>query len=87
MSETELLEPTNDYVFHRVFGNPKRPGALIGLLNALFMNKPLVQDVQIKERDLKADVLGGKEIILDLNLSLDDETKINVEMQCRRYEL
>lgn len=86
MSEAELLEPTNDYVFHRVFGDEENPVPLIGLLNDLMMPKDPIREVDIAKRDLESDVQGGKYIVLDVKARTEHHGVIDLEMQCRKIQ-
>ena len=76
-----LLEPTNDYVFKRIFGYVGNEEITKGLLNAIIENG-IIQDVkldckEILEQDLKTDKFG----ILDIRAILDNSVQCNIEMQ------
>ncbi len=77
-----LMSPTNDYIFCRLFGSNDKKHRLISLLNAILNGKPHIQDVTIDPNEYKKTQYDGKSIRLDINATTDDGTRINVEMQC-----
>lgn len=80
----ELLDPTNDYVFKRLFA--EAPDLLVDLINDLRPDLPDIASVEILNPTIKPDELYGKYIILDV-LARDGEGHCyNVEVQVRRYD-
>lgn len=75
----DLLHPTNDYVFKRIFGENEDSDILADLIGAV-LNKE-VTEVVVREEKITADKLGGKEMKLDIKATLGDQTKVNIEMQ------
>ncbi|MCL7931014.1 Rpn family recombination-promoting nuclease/putative transposase [Halomonas llamarensis] len=81
---SELLDPTNDYVFKRLFA--EAPDLLVTLINDLRPDLPDIASVEILNPTIKPDELYGKYIILDV-LARDNEGHCyNVEIQVRRYD-
>lgn len=79
----ELLDPTNDYVFKRLFA--QAPDLLVNLINDLRPDLPDIASVDILNPNIEANELTGKYIILDV-LARDGEGHCyNVEVQVRRY--
>lgn len=78
----DLMLPSVDYVFCRLFGSEKRKYRLISLLNAILNGKPYIKDVTIDPTEFKKTYVDGKTIRLDIKATTDDGTIINVEMQC-----
>lgn len=78
-----LLDPTNDYVFKRLFAGA--PELLVALINDLRPDLPDIASVEVLNPSIEANELTGKYIILDV-LARDAEGHCyNVEVQVRRY--
>ncbi|WPL11586.1 Rpn family recombination-promoting nuclease/putative transposase [Thiorhodovibrio litoralis] len=78
-----LLDPTNDYVFKRLFVGA--PELLVALINDLRPDLPTITAVEILNPSIEPSELSGKHIILDV-LARDAEGHCyNVEIQVRRY--
>lgn len=80
-----LLNVTNDYVFKRIFGQKKNSDILKDLLQAILTDIEITsvhvnQDVSL-ERQLMTDKLG----ILDIVATLNNGTRVNIEMQVKDY--
>ena len=78
----DLMPPTNDYVFCRLFGSVDNKNILISLLNSILNGNPFIKDACIDPTEFKKTQLNGKTIRLDVKATTDDGTIINVEMQC-----
>jgi predicted transposase/invertase (TIGR01784 family) len=78
-----LLDPTNDYVFKRLFA--EAPELLVALINDLRPDLPDIASVEVLNPTIEPSELSGKYIILDV-LARDAEGHCyNVEVQVRRY--
>ncbi|MGB5734843.1 MAG: Rpn family recombination-promoting nuclease/putative transposase [Thiohalocapsa sp.] len=78
-----LLDPTNDYVFKRLFVDA--PELLVALINDLRPDLPDIASVEILNPNIEPGELTGKYIILDV-LARDGEGHCyNIEVQVRRY--
>jgi predicted transposase/invertase (TIGR01784 family) len=80
---TDLLDPTNDYVFKRLFA--EAPDLLVDLINDLRPDLPNIESVEILNPNIEASELTGKYIILDVLAKDGDGHCYNVEIQVRRY--
>ena len=80
---TQLLDPTNDYVFKRLFA--EAPGLLVALINDLRPDLPDLTSVEILNPNIEPSDLTGKYIILDVLARDADGHCYNVEVQVRRY--
>ena len=80
----ELLSPTNDYVFKRLFST--QPQLLVSLINDLRPDLPAITRVEVQNPEISADDLAGKFIILDVLASDAQQAQYNVEIQVRRYD-
>jgi predicted transposase/invertase (TIGR01784 family) len=78
-----LLDPTNDYVFKRLFS--EAPDLLVDLINDLRPDLPDITSVEILNPNIEPTELTGKYIILDVLARDGDGHCYNVEVQVRRY--
>ncbi|SFM52036.1 conserved hypothetical protein (putative transposase or invertase) [Ectothiorhodospira mobilis] len=80
---TDLLDPTNDYVFKRLFA--EAPDLLVDLINDLRPDLPDITAVEVLNPGIEPSELTGKYIILDV-LARDEQGHCyNLEIQVRRY--
>ena len=80
---SDLLDPTNDYVFKRLFA--EAPDLLVDLINDLRPDLPDITSVEIMNPNIEPSELNGKYIILDVLARDGDGHCYNVEVQVRRY--
>lgn len=77
----ELLKPTNDYVFKRLFGYVGNEEITKGLLSSIIedveINSVKLDCKEILEQDLSSDKFG----ILDIRAVLNNNVQCNIEMQ------
>ncbi|EIC23719.1 Rpn family recombination-promoting nuclease/putative transposase [Thiorhodovibrio frisius] len=78
-----LLNPTNDYVFKRLF--VEAPELLVALINDLRPDLPDITAVEILNPNIEPSDLAGKYIILDVLARDANGHCYNVEVQVRRY--
>ena len=78
ISTYELLSPTNDYVFKRIFG--ESPDLLLNLINDLTYDLPKIASVEILNPNIEPSELQGKYIVLDVLARDSDGNCYNVEM-------
>jgi predicted transposase/invertase (TIGR01784 family) len=78
-----LLDPTNDYVFKRLFAGA--PELLVALINDLRPDLPDIASVEILNPNIEPGELTGKYIILDVLARDGAGHCYNVEIQVRRY--
>ena len=81
----ELLKPTNDYVFKRIFGQKKNSDILKDLLQAILPNWNIKNVEPRQEVQLETDFITDKVCRLDILATLDDGIKVDIEMQMRNY--
>ena len=79
----ELLDPKNDYVFKRLFG--EAPELLVALINDLRPDLPEITAVEVLNPTIDAAELRGKYIILDVLARDAAGHCYNVEIQVRRH--
>ena len=77
----ELLKPTNDYVFKRIFGQNKNSDLLKDLLQAILPNWNIQSVKPKQEVQLETDFITDKICRLDILATLNDGTNVDIEMQ------
>ena len=82
MEEFSLLKPTTDFIFKRIFGNEEGKTALISLLNAILNGDPIVKDVKFLNIEIPKEEIYSKASRLDVEVTTDNGTIVNVEIQC-----
>ena len=83
ISTYELLSPTNDYVFKRIFS--ESPELLLNLINDLRYDMPKIASVEILNPNIEPSELQSKYIVLDVLASDPNGNCYNVEIQVRKY--
>ena len=74
------FNPTNDYIFKRLFGHVGNEEITKGLLSAIIERKIKKVDLdknKILEKDLSTDKVG----VLDVRATLDDDVECDIEVQ------
>lgn len=80
-----ILKPTNDFIFKKILGEPKNAELLKDLLESI------LTDIKIDKVEINSDVslerkmITDKLGILDILATLNDNTKVNIEMQVKNY--
>ena len=82
----ERLKPTNDYIFKKIFGNNKNALILKDLLQSILTDIKISKVVIDKDVSLERQQITNKLGILDVVATLDDNTKVNIEMQVKGHE-
>ncbi|HQX52398.1 MAG TPA: Rpn family recombination-promoting nuclease/putative transposase [Planctomycetaceae bacterium] len=75
------IDPTVDYVFKRLFGDPQNSDLLIHLLNAVLQPKIPIREVKILNPFLEKDFDDDKLAILDIRACDREQHWFNIEMQ------
>ncbi len=79
------LKPTNDFIFKKIFGESKNKELLKDLLEAILPEKE-IESVEVeKDVSLERKMITDKLGILDVIATLNDNTKVNIEMQVKDY--
>lgn len=87
----KLLNPKNDVVFQKLFGNNKNKDVLISFLNSIIIktgNEEII-DAHVEEKKLDISMVIDEKIsILDIYVTTNTNAHINVEMQIiNRYNM
>ena len=75
------LKPTNDFVFKKLFGEEKNVDILKDLIQAILPEMKIAKIVVNKDVSLERKMITDKLGILDVVATLNNNTKINIEMQ------
>ena len=79
-AEEYILTPKNDVIFRMLFGKKGNENILKDFLEGILERE--IKRVEIgKDTILLPDIIGEKTGILDIRASLEDGTKINIEMR------
>jgi predicted transposase/invertase (TIGR01784 family) len=81
--DIKLLPPCVDYVFKNVFAKESHKRALISLLNSILDGHPVIRDITVENPEIPRDFKGGKSVGLDIRAATDDETRLQIDVQCR----
>ena len=79
------MSPTNDYIFHRIFGhvgNEEITKGLIGTIINQEIKNIKIDETPITEQNIRDDKIG----ILDIKARLDDDILCDVEMQVAKKD-
>ena len=76
------MKAKNDYVFKRIFGNPKNSDLLISLLESILNEK--ISSVEILNSEITKENIEAKKSILDIRANIDKGTQIDIEIQLSR---
>lgn len=82
------INPLNDFIFKKLFGEEDSKEMLISFLNAVLSKqqmKPLVDVEIIKNRELNRELIDDKMGILDIRAKLSDSTQVNIEVQLTNH--
>src|SRR5438876_5003370 len=75
------IDPTIDYAFKRLFGDPNHSSVLVHLLNAIFEGQFQVASVEILTPFLEKDFEDDKLAVLDLRVRDTERRNYILEMQ------
>ena len=82
----ERYKPTNDYVFSRIFGNKKNWKLLRDLLEAILPHIKIKKILLVKQFSLFKQAINNRGGTLDILAILNDDTRVNIEMQVIDYK-
>ena len=78
---TDLLLPKYDFVFKKIFGDPKHTAILINFLNSIVQCKEPITKVKLENVEITPETLGEKWSKLDVLATTQDDEIINIEIQ------
>ena len=77
-----LMQVKVDFVFANLFGKKNHEKVLMCLLNSILNGKPHINSITLAPTEYRKVFPDGKSARLDIVAITDDETRINIEMQC-----
>ncbi|ONI48333.1 hypothetical protein AN643_01950 [Candidatus Epulonipiscioides saccharophilum] len=77
----ELLSPTIDFIFKKIFGDEHNKELLIDFLNATLRYETPIVDLKYEDTVMKKEYIDNKYSILDIRATLSNKVKVNVEIQ------
>lgn len=82
MTYNDLMRPKNDYVFKRIFGDESNKDILKAFLQSIIKEK--ITDVKVLNNELTKENIADKKSILDIRATINDDIKIDIEIQVQR---
>lgn len=79
------LKPTNDFIFKKIFGQTENADLLKDLLESILTDIKIDKVELNKDVSLERKMITDKLGILDVLATLNDDTKVNIEMQVKNY--
>ena len=79
------LKPTNDFVFKKIFGERKNEDILKDLIESILTNMDIKKVEVDKDVTLERKQITDKLGILDVVATLNNDTRVNIEMQVKDY--
>jgi predicted transposase/invertase (TIGR01784 family) len=79
------LKPTNDFIFKKIFGETKNADLLKDLLESILTDIKIDKVEINKDVSLERKMITDKLGILDILATLNNNTKVNIEMQVQNY--
>jgi len=82
----QKLNPLNDFIFQKLFGEKGDEEQLLSFLNAVLKrtSRDKLTNIEILEnKTLTAEIIGDKMSILDIRAVAEESTKVNIEVQLR----
>jgi len=80
----KLLNPKNDVVFQKIFGVKENEKLLISFLNSILepMGNGKIKSITLEDKALNVSLIASEKLsILDINVTTENSTHINVEIQ------
>ena len=84
----ELLSPTVDFVFKRIFGDERNKDVLVDFLNSIFesAHRPLIESVEILNPFIDKEALTDKMSVLDIRARTVSVAATNDRREYSRYQ-
>ena len=79
------LKPTNDFLFKKIFGQSKNAEILKDLLQSILTDIKIEKVKINKDVSLERKQIADKMGVLDIVATLNDNTKVNIEIQVKEY--
>ncbi len=83
----DFINPKIDFAFKKIFGDEQHKEILISFLNAiLYAGQPTILDLQILDPYNAPKISGLKDTFLDVRATLDNDSRVIIEMQVLAVE-
>ena len=82
--KVELLDPKNDYVFKKIFGEKGNEDILKSFINAILRGNPVIKELELLNTEYPKEGVITKGCQFDILAKTDNNITINIEMQYRR---
>mgnify|MGYP003466763123 FL=1 len=77
-----FINPKLYLAFKKIFGSNESREILMSFLNAiLYAGESAIEDLEILDRDLSAEIFGSKDTYLDVKAKINDRNNVIVTMQ------
>jgi predicted transposase/invertase (TIGR01784 family) len=81
-----FVDPRNNFAFHKIFGNPKRPEVLPGFLNAVLSPEFPIVKVTVQNPYQESRLVELKDTVVDVRATDSTGAEYIVEMQVERQQ-
>jgi predicted transposase/invertase (TIGR01784 family) len=78
----DLIKPSQDFVFKRIFGAESHKRVLVCLLNSILKDNPRIATVELDNVEIPRDKKDGKDVRLDIRARTPDGAVLDIEIQC-----
>ena len=82
--KVKLLDPKNDYVFKKIFGEKGNEDILKSFINAILRGNPVIKELELLNTEYPKEGVITKGCQFDILAKTDNNITINIEMQYRR---
>ena len=82
--KVKLLDPKNDYVFKKIFGEKGDEDILMSLINSILKGNPVIKELELLNTEYPKEGIENKGCHFDILAKTDNGISINIEMQYRK---
>jgi len=82
--KVKLLDPKNDYVFKKIFGEKGDEDILMSLINSILRGNPVIKELELLNTEYPKEGIENKGCHFDILAKTDNGISINIEMQYRK---
>ena len=82
--KVKLLDPKNDYVFKKIFGEKGDEDILMSLINSILKGNPVIKELKLLNTEYPKEGIENKGCHFDILAKTDNGITINIEMQYRK---
>ena len=78
------MDPKNDYVFKKIFGEKGDEDILMSLINSILRGNPVIKELELLNTEYPKEGIENKGCHFDILAKTDNGISINIEMQYRK---